>query len=100
MQLSATSLLVSSVIIRAMENNAAAVYVGDSTVSSSNSGKLLARDSITFSGDRNCGLIDLANVYLDCDTGNTDGVDIWYIDATEEHAVFFELIEQNSEVQP
>jgi hypothetical protein len=67
----------SSFIIRAMENNAGAVYLGDSTVSSSN-GKVEPRASIAFGGDQNTGVVDLLNIYVDADNAG-DGVDFWYI---------------------
>jgi len=75
--LTSSSVLASSVIIRAMEDNTGYVYVGDSTVSSS-TGALEQRTTIAFGGDNNVGTIDLADVYVDADT-NGDGVDIWYV---------------------
>ena len=75
-QLSTTSTLVSSIIIRAMEDNSGAVYIGDSTVSSS-TGKIEPRTSISFSGDQNTGTLNLNAIYVDSGT-SSDGVDFWY----------------------
>lgn len=74
----ATSTNASSIIIRAMENNGGAVYIGDSTVSNT-TGKLSPRDSISWESDRNRGLLDLADIYVDSDVDG-DGVDVWYVE--------------------
>jgi len=76
--LSSSTLLASSFIIRAMEDNTGAVYVGDSTVDNT-SGKLEPRASISFGGNANIGLADLASIYVDAGN-NDDGVDVWYMD--------------------
>lgn len=71
----------SSFVIRAMENNSGAVYVGDSAVAAGNSGKLERRAALTFGGDQSVGEIDLNAIYVDAGT-SSDGVDVWYLDGS------------------
>ena len=71
----------SSFIIRAMEDNAGPVYVGDSEVAAGNSGKLEPRAALTFGGDQSVGEIDLNAIYVDAGSA-ADGVDVWYLDGS------------------
>ena len=78
--LKSSATLASSVIVRAMEDNAGAVYVGDSAVSSSD-GAIEPKASISFGGDGNVAMIDLNAIYVDA-ANSSDGVDVWYIDGS------------------
>lgn len=65
--LSATSVPVFSVTIKAAPTNSGAIYIGDSSVSSSNGFLLSKGDTVSFD------ISDLTNIYVDSETSN-DGV--------------------------
>ena len=78
-RLSATSIIVSSVTIRAKKGNTNDVYIGDASVSNSYP-DLAANQTVTFEapmvGGSHSG-IDLREVWVDADTDG-EGVDVWY----------------------
>lgn len=80
--ISATPLLVTSVIIQALPGNTNNIYIGDSSVSSAlNMATLDSGQVVTFSGTAlggDSGLIDLGAVYVDADT-NGEGVNVGYL---------------------
>ena len=81
-RLSQNRIKVSSVIIQAEPTNTNYVYVGDSQVSSTNHGVVLAAgDLITFSAQvlgMGYALISLWDIWLDVDT-STEGVSCMYL---------------------
>lgn len=71
--LSATSILCRFINIYALATNTGNVFYGGTAVSSTSGGVLeQARDSGWFAID------DVAKVYIDCEAGNTDGVQFIY----------------------
>ncbi len=79
-QLSTTVGWVSQVIIRAKVGNTGAIYVGRSTVSSSNP-PLEAGASITLNSPIRQPIIQLTDIWIDSAV-NGEGVDVYYV-ATE-----------------
>lgn len=80
--LTATSILVSKCRIRALDGNTGLVYVGDSTVSSTNGYPLTKGDELVLEAlldnqDKN--QLDLSAIYVDA-ASNADGVAVIYCD--------------------
>ena len=77
--MSTTSILVSSVTLRAKKGNTNDVYIGDASVANSYP-DLDANQTVTFEapivGGSHSG-IDLREVWVDADTDG-EGVDVWY----------------------
>ena len=67
-----------SVTIKALSTNTGKVYVGGHDVSTANGFDLDPRDSIELATDRTTRAINLADIYLDVDTGG-EGVRFIYL---------------------
>jgi hypothetical protein len=76
--LSATSQTAVWLIVQANSGNAGDVYIGDSTVSSTTAPGIEPGDSIPFGRNEGFEDYNLRNLYVDCETGNTDGVTFIY----------------------
>lgn len=79
-QLSSSSIFTSSATIQADVDNSGNIYIGDSSVTSSNGIELKPGDVYEFSGDDIRGIgeqIDLSDLYVDAATSN-DSVRVTY----------------------
>lgn len=74
---SSTALTPDGIFIKPLSGNAGLVYVGNSAVTSSNGVELAATDGPIWWPVDNA-----ADLYIDCEGGNTDGVSWWGADGS------------------
>lgn len=78
----AINTIIQSIVIQAESDNSGKIYIGNNTVSSTNTVALTAGNSLDFSGD-SMGMggdyeFDLSQIYIDADTDG-DGVTVLFI---------------------